>query len=118
MKRQKSSCKIEHFCIKIDCHNLSLSLDGRGRGVRVNPVFPHLYTLPVETVSQVGSWFDRLTTNGHGYTLNLNFLAVRPEPFDLPFALSLSKGERFAQDRVCRRAEGVDWVPCLKRGRE
>ena len=25
---------------------------------------------------------------------------VRPESFDSPFALSLSKGERFAQDRL------------------
>jgi cobyrinic acid a,c-diamide synthase len=32
-------------------------------------------------------------------TLKINYLAVRPEPFDSPFALSLSKGERFAQDR-------------------
>jgi hypothetical protein len=34
------------------------------------------------------TWFDRLTMTGH------------PEPFDSPFALSLSKGERFAQDRL------------------
>jgi hypothetical protein len=31
--------------------------------------------------------------------LKINQLAVRPEPFDSPFALRLSKGERFAQDR-------------------
>ncbi len=30
----------------------------------------------------------------------IQHLAVRPEPFDLPFALSLSKGERFPQDRL------------------
>ena len=35
----------------------------------------------------------------HG-TLKINYLAVRPEPFDSPFTLSLSKGERFAQDRL------------------
>jgi len=31
--------------------------------------------------------------------LKINHLAVRPEPFDSPFVLSLSKDERFAQDR-------------------
>jgi len=34
------------------------------------------------------TWFERLTMTGH------------PESFDSPFALSLSKGERFAQDRL------------------
>jgi hypothetical protein len=33
-------------------------------------------------------------------SLEINYLAVRPEPFDSPFALSLSKGERSAQDRL------------------
>jgi hypothetical protein len=32
--------------------------------------------------------------------LRINHLAVRSEPFDPPFALKLSKGERFAQDRL------------------
>jgi hypothetical protein len=37
--------------------------------------------LPQETVSQVRSWFDRLTTNGPG-ALEINYLAVRPEPVE------------------------------------
>jgi hypothetical protein len=37
-------------------------------------------------------WFDRLTMIGEK--------TVRPEHFDSPFALSLSKGERFAQHRL------------------
>jgi len=41
----------------------------------------------------------------------INYLAVRPEPFDSPFVLSLSKDERFAQDRrVEGRAADCDTV--------
>src|SRR6266571_4907539 len=41
-----------------------------------------------------GSWFDKLTTS----ECPINTLA-RPEPFDSPLILSLSKDERLAQDR-------------------
>jgi hypothetical protein len=34
-----------------------------------------------ETVSQVRSWFDRLTTNGP-CTININDFAIRPECFE------------------------------------
>src|SRR5438093_178880 len=49
-----------------------------------------------------GSWFDKLTTS----ECPSNTLA-RPEPFDSPLILSLSKDQRLAQDRpVARRAVG------------
>ena len=38
-----------------------------------------------------GSWFDRLTTSE---------INARPEPFDSPLILSLSKDERLAQDKL------------------
>src|SRR5229473_2566296 len=41
-----------------------------------------------------GSWFDKLTTS----ECPINTLA-RPEPFDSPLILSLSKDEHLAQDR-------------------
>ena len=41
------------------------------------------------------TWFDRLTMTGH------------PEPFDATFALSLSKGERCAQDRLVEGCRNV-----------
>src|SRR5437867_2882618 len=41
-----------------------------------------------------GSWFDQLTTS----ECPINTLA-RPEPFDSPLILSLSKDEHLAQDR-------------------
>ncbi|OGP88253.1 MAG: hypothetical protein A2156_14460 [Deltaproteobacteria bacterium RBG_16_48_10] len=52
----------------------------------------------------------------HG-TLKINYLAVRPEPFDPPFVLSLSKDERWTQDR---RVEGrtVNCDTVSRRGRD
>jgi len=42
--------------------------------------------------------FDRLRVNG--LRLKLFSFSVRGEPFDAPFALRFSKGERFAQDKL------------------
>jgi len=42
--------------------------------------------------------FDRLRVNG--LRLKLFSFSVRGEPFDSPFALRFSKGERFAQDKL------------------
>jgi len=42
--------------------------------------------------------FDRLRANG-GVLKSFEF-PVHAQPFDFPFALRLSKGERFAQDRL------------------
>src|SRR5438128_11696866 len=72
-----------------------------------------------------GSWFDQLTTSGstsspravrpaHHERFDklttsecpINTLA-RPEPFDSPLILSLSKDERLAQDRAGRRTSGL-----------
>jgi len=44
--------------------------------------------------------FDMLRVNG--LRLKLFSFSVRGEPFDSPFALRFSKGERFAQDKLCR----------------
>jgi hypothetical protein len=44
------------------------------------------------------SWFDKLTTNGEFWRTS-----VRPERFDSPFVLSLSKDERLAQDRLVEK---------------
>jgi hypothetical protein len=52
-----------------------------------------------EAVSQFRSWLENLTTNGIRCA-KINHLAIRHEPFDSPFTLRLSKGERFAQDRL------------------
>jgi hypothetical protein len=45
---------------------------------------------------KVRVWFDRLTMIGEKPLIGKN---VRPERFDPPFALSLSKGGRFVQHR-------------------
>jgi len=42
--------------------------------------------------------FDMLRVNG--LRLKLFSFSVRGEPFDSPFALRFSKGERFAQDKL------------------
>ncbi len=42
--------------------------------------------------------FDRLRANGD--ILKSCDFSAHAEPFDSPFALRLSKGERFAQDRL------------------
>ena len=60
--------------------------------------------------------FDRLRVNG--LRLKLSSFSVRGEPFDSPFALRFSKGERFAQDRLVEpqkntfaRASLVNGIP-------
>ena len=49
--------------------------------------------------------FDRLRVNG--LRLKLFSFSVRGEPFDSPFALRFSKGERFAQDKLCRTTKNT-----------
>jgi hypothetical protein len=40
-------------------------------------------------------------------------VSVRPEPFDSPFVLSLSKDERFAQDRPVEGRTSGSWFDKL-----
>jgi len=55
--------------------------------------------LPIELLAKVRNLpFDRLRVNG--LRLKLFSFSVRGEPFDSPFALRFSKGERFAQDKL------------------
>ena len=59
-----------------------------------------------ELLAKVGNLpFDRLRVNG--LRLKLFSFSVRGEPFDSPFALRFSKGERFAQDKLCRTTKNT-----------
>ena len=70
---------------------------GLCEGQLKSPPPPHPTLSPAsETMSQVRSWFDRLTMNGPRH-FKINCLAVRPEPVE---------GGAVRSGQACRRANG------------